>query len=508
MTKRNNNVRPVPLDPDDYHPEDYMLAPFDDDAELKVVTPHNDDAEEACVGAVFINPETYYELSLFLTAKDFYNHKRQWIWEAFENLVKAKTPIDLLTVSDALEHLPAPSKMYKNLLDEIGGPAYLTSLVNQVPSSINAEAYGRIVEGDSVRRKIIAKSNEAVTRAYDTNMAVEAVVADVDAIWRDRPAPSKTSVVSGKEAAERLRATINGGVPMAVEAGLTNCKLAFGGYPKKALTMLIADSSVGKSAYMLQECEVTGFKSRKTLYITLEEPVERMVARRVFTQAAVSRITWRSNQLSPADVKTLNEKIDQYVLANSNINFDQEARTLRQIERGVRQCSPELVVVDDLRHVRLGDHSGDKFSDTGLLIETGSRLKEIAIDNNCAVVVIHHMTVDEASKLWPGQTQSKPTQNYPPDLDSITWAKDLRYTVDLWLALKPDFDADITTDVVKLIHWVVKDKEGPRLQSVEVYYDKRMQWFYDNKSLPNHLRSNYRYPVLTSQMPSNSAVQP
>jgi hypothetical protein len=163
-----------------------------------------------------------------------------------------------------------------------------------------------------------------------------------------------------------------------------------------------------------------------------------------------------------------------------------------------------MIVVDDLRHVRLDGKTGDKFTDTGMLIEIMTRLKDIAIDNNCAVVVIHHMTVEEASQLWPGQQQNNkkaPDQNYPPSLDSITWAKDLRYTIDVWLALKPDFQADISADVIKMIHWLVKDKEGPRLQSVEVFYDKVVQWFHDNSNLPPNIYANKVYPKPTQQMP-------
>ena len=502
MTKQNRNIKPVPLDPDKYDPNDWLIAPFEDDAELKVITPHSDEAEEACVGAVFINPEAYYELSLFLTAKDFYNHKRQWVWEAFDELVKAKTAIDLLTVADVLEHKSAVSKMYKNLLDEMGGPAYLTSVVNQVPNSLNAIDYGRIVEADSVRRKAIDKANQTVTKAYDRSISIESFTADVDAIWKDRPAPSKSTVIRATDAAEQLRQDIQSKKPMAVEAGLPNCRLAFGGYPKGALSMLIADSSSGKTAFMLQECETLDFKRQKALFITLEEPAKRMVARRVFTQAGVSRVAWRSNQLTPQDEQRLVTKINQYISNHPNLLFDQSARTVGQIERSIRQNNPDLVVVDDLRHVRMDGKTGDKFSDTGLLIEIGVRLKDIAIDNNCAIVIIHHMTVEEAKELWPGAGVKKPDDNYPPSLDSITWAKDLRYTIDMWLALKPDHKAELATDVIKMIFWLVKDKEGPRLQPVEVYYDKVMQWFYDNQTLPANIYPNKIYPKLTSQMPS------
>ncbi|MCE7861290.1 MAG: replicative DNA helicase, partial [Chloroflexi bacterium CFX2] len=103
--------------------------------------PHSREAEEAVVGAVLINPEVYYDIAQFLSPDDFYIHRNRWIWEAFIRLHEARTPIDLLTLSEDLERT--------GQLNEIGGSAYLTSLINQVPTSLNAESYGRIVEENS-----------------------------------------------------------------------------------------------------------------------------------------------------------------------------------------------------------------------------------------------------------------------------------------------------------------------------------------------------------------------
>src|ERR1044071_6853438 len=127
--------------------------------------PHSREAEEAVVGAVFINPEVYYDVAQFLSADDFYIHRHRWVWDAFTSLHEQRIPIDLLTVSDELDR--------RNQLSEIGGPAYLTALVNQVPSSLNAESYGRIVEGYAVRRKMITAANQIASIAYNERTSVE-----------------------------------------------------------------------------------------------------------------------------------------------------------------------------------------------------------------------------------------------------------------------------------------------------------------------------------------------
>lgn len=479
--------------------------------EHKVVVPHNREAEEAVIGSVLIDGELFYKLSDILVSDDFYIIRHRWMWEAFENLMRSKTPIDYLTTVDMLEHMPTSRKGMpeQNRLEEMGGPAYITGLINLPVQVTNAEAYARIVEAEAVRRKIISKANDAVKLAYDETKAIDNVVEDVDSIWRDRPAPSKTTVVSAVDAAELLRTSINDGRPMAVSSGYSEIDTMSGGVPRKAVSMLIGDASAGKTAFLLEACECLAFAGKTALYITLEEPVERIVARRVFSQANTTRVAWRNNTLTADDKQNLNNTIDKYQFSHGYLYLDDKARTIRQIERSVRQVRPDLLVVDDLRHVRL-DKGGDKFSDTGLLIETMTRLKDIAIDEDCAIQVIHHMTADEAQKLWPGQNQKKRDKNYPPDLDSITWSKDLRYTVDVWQALVLDYQAILTAEAVRMVWWLMKDKEAARMQQVEFIYDKVEQWFYSGKpgSAPQATLSRInRIPAQkTGAMPSNKPI--
>ena len=146
------------------------LPPEESPSPAAPTIPHSREAEEAVVGAVLINPEAYYDVAQFLNADDFYIHRHRWIWEAFTRLHESRTPIDMLTVADDLERT--------GQLGEIGGPAFLTSLVNQVPTSLNAESYGKIVEAHSVRRKMITAANRIASIAYNTETNIEEVMGE------------------------------------------------------------------------------------------------------------------------------------------------------------------------------------------------------------------------------------------------------------------------------------------------------------------------------------------
>ena len=134
--------------------------------------PHNREAEEAVLGSVLVNTEVYYDLAHFLTADDFFLHRNQWIWEAFTRLQEQRQPIDLLTVGEQLDS--------QGRLVEVGGHAYLTGLINNVPSSIHAEAYGHMVEEAATRRRLLEAANRIARLAHQSDALLEDVVNEAE----------------------------------------------------------------------------------------------------------------------------------------------------------------------------------------------------------------------------------------------------------------------------------------------------------------------------------------
>jgi replicative DNA helicase len=132
--------------------------------------PHNREAEEAVLGSVLVNTEVYYDVAHFLSAEDFFLHRNRWIWEAFTSLQEQRLPIDILTLSEELER--------QGRLQDAGGPAYLTTLISNVPSSVHAEAYGRMVEEAATRRRLLEAANQIARLAFQSDALLEDIVND------------------------------------------------------------------------------------------------------------------------------------------------------------------------------------------------------------------------------------------------------------------------------------------------------------------------------------------
>jgi RecA-family ATPase len=121
--------------------------------------PHSVEAEEAVLGSALIDPEAMERVRRVLTQADFFIVRNAWLWNVMEQLHEQRTPIDIVTMTRELTA--------RGQIDEMGGAAYISQLINGVPTAIHAEGYARIVKRLSVRRGLLGIANEAAQVAFD-----------------------------------------------------------------------------------------------------------------------------------------------------------------------------------------------------------------------------------------------------------------------------------------------------------------------------------------------------
>lgn len=131
------------------------------------LAPHSVEAEEAVLGALFLTPEEIEQL-MFLSVRDFFIVRNGWIWEAMRSLHSRGEPIDHLTVATELEQV--------GRLEEVGGAAYLLSLISKIPSALNVEGYARIVEQMALRRQLLDAASRVARAAHSEETNIDAVL--------------------------------------------------------------------------------------------------------------------------------------------------------------------------------------------------------------------------------------------------------------------------------------------------------------------------------------------
>ena len=281
--------------------------------------PHNREAEEAVVGAVLINPEAYYDLAQFLQADDFYIHRHRWIWEAFNRLHEKRIPLDFLTVTEELQSA--------GQLAEIGGPAYLTALLNQVPTSLHAEAYGRMVEATSIRRRLLTSANQIATLAYNEQESVENVIEESEkSIFNVSERRLKkdllpiSTVLSDyydriDELAKRPEDIF--GVP----TGFVDLDRTLTGLQPSDLLIIAGRPGQGKSGFLLSVAKNAALLHKKNVAIfSLEMSNEQVVQRLLAQETGIDSQRLRNGKLNENEWPLLTHAIE--VLGDTHIYLD------------------------------------------------------------------------------------------------------------------------------------------------------------------------------------------
>lgn len=207
--------------------------------------PYVQEAEEAVLGAILLNPSSYYVVAAFLHADDFYLLRHQYIWQAFDRLIAISEPIEYVTVQAALRDY--------GYLEEIGGGAYLTYLINNTPTSVHAEAYGRLVERAAVRRRLLVAADQIKALALDEQLVLEEVISGAESqLFNVSERRMNKDLVSMRQAIdeywERLETLMQGGNrgSFGLPSGFKDLDTLLGGFQKPDLLIFAGRPGMGK----------------------------------------------------------------------------------------------------------------------------------------------------------------------------------------------------------------------------------------------------------------------
>jgi len=139
--------------------------------------PQNVEAEQSVLGSLLIDRDAIIIVAPFLRADDFYREAHSQIYGAILDLHERREPADFVTLSDELER--------RGKLEAVGGAAYLTLLINSVPTSIHVEHYAHIVERTAVLRRLIEAAGKIAGLAYEEAEDVDVVVDRAEQILFD-----------------------------------------------------------------------------------------------------------------------------------------------------------------------------------------------------------------------------------------------------------------------------------------------------------------------------------
>jgi len=134
-----------------------------DPLKLDRLPPHTMECEQGVLGCVLLSPNECMGECIEKLKDDgqqvFYDLRHQTIYEALATMYDAREAIDVITLQQKLKD--------KQMLEQIGGIAYLSQLQDSVPSAANLSYYLEFVQEKFLLRRMIATCTDVVGRVYD-----------------------------------------------------------------------------------------------------------------------------------------------------------------------------------------------------------------------------------------------------------------------------------------------------------------------------------------------------
>jgi replicative DNA helicase len=399
---------------------DSSQPPYGEEKAVTSGLPHSREAEEAVIGAVLINPEVYYDIAQFLQADDFYIHRLRFIWEAYVRLQERRVPVDSLTVSEELEDM--------GRLEEIGGPAYLTALLNQVPTTLHAEAYGKIVEAASVRRRLLTAANSIATLAYDESQAIDTVMGEAEkAIFNVGERKMRHDVRAIRDVLSEYydhvdelarRADEIVGVP----TGFTDLDRMLGGLQPSDLLITAGRPGMGKTALMLTIVSNAALIHKKRVAVfSLEMSNEQVVQRLIAQQTGIDSQRLRSGKLTDEDWPVFNHAIE--VLGDTRIYLDDTpALTPLQLRTKCRRLHMEygidLVILDYLQLMSGETRNDNRVQEVSYISRS---LKQLARELNVPLIAAAQLSraVEQRADKEPQLSDLRESGSLEQDADIV-----------------------------------------------------------------------------------------
>ncbi|MCC6906184.1 MAG: replicative DNA helicase, partial [Anaerolineae bacterium] len=272
-----------------------MVSASDPGFRADQLAPHSVEAEEAVLGSILLNAEALFEVISFLKPEDFFIVRHSWVWEAILRLHERRDPIDYLTVASELEQT--------GQLLELGGAAYILSLVTRTPSSLNVEGYGRIVERMSIRRRLLDAAGKIARVAHSEETDIDEVVSQAEqAIFDVTERQRANELVSIKEVASAYFDQISYKARhqeelLGVPSGFLDLDRMMGGFQKSDLLIVAARPGMGKTSWLNSIVLNAARLRQRVAMFSLEMGNEQLIQRLISSETHIPSQKLREGKL-------------------------------------------------------------------------------------------------------------------------------------------------------------------------------------------------------------------
>jgi replicative DNA helicase len=432
------------------------------------LSPQAVEAEQSVLGSILIDPDAILKVADFLRPVDFYRQQHSEIYEAMLGLHGQREPIDLVTLADELAR--------RDRLDGVGGPAYLATLMNAVPTAVHVEHYGRIVERKSVLRNLIAAAGKIAAVGYeeanDAEVAIDRAEGILFEISQHRTAGGFESLATLLgQAYDRLEYLHeHRGQLLGIPSGLNQLDALLGGFQPSDLIILAARPSVGKSSLALNIAQHAAVREAKKVGLfSLEMSKEQLALRLLSAESGINPRPLQTGFVDETDWSKIAQVMNAMHAAPMWID-DSPVLTVMELRTKARRLEAEqrgldLIIVDYLQLMQ-GSLNQKEANRVQEVSEISRGLKQLARELKVPVIAL--------SQLSRGVEQ-RGTQE--PRLSDLRESGSIEQDADVVIFLYREGDQNSESEVELIKAKVAKHRNGP-IGEVPLQFRKSNTRFY------------------------------
>jgi replicative DNA helicase len=359
---------------------------------LDKIPPQNVDAEQSTLGACLIERDALSKVVEILPdSQDFYKTAHQTIYEAIISLSERGEPVDLITLTNELRN--------QNHLEGVGGAAYLTHLIDSVPTAANAEYYANIIKEKAILRNLIMAGTNIATMGYKEEEPAENIVdraeQEIFAIAERRMisdfVPLKKVVTSTFEKIEELyarKAHVTG-----LPTGYRELDNYTAGLQRANLIIVAARPGMGKTAICMNIAQHIATREKLPVAIfSLEMSRDELAQRLLCSEAHIDAMRLRTGFLEEGDWPRLTRAMN--VLCEAPIYIDDSAGlSVMEMRSKARRLKSkqgiELIIIDYIQLIRGSSRTENRNQE---ISEISRGLKGLSKELNVPVMVISQLS--------------------------------------------------------------------------------------------------------------------
>ncbi|OEH91735.1 replicative DNA helicase [Bacillus solimangrovi] len=443
--------------------------------------PQNIEAEQAVLGAVFLESSAITNASEMLIPEDFYRVAHQKIFEVMLDIAERGEPVDLVTVTSELSK--------RKLLEEAGGVSYLSELADSVPTAANVEYYGKIVEEKSTLRRLIRAATNVVSDSYTHDDDIDALLNDAEKtileVAQRKNAGAfqviKDVLVETYDNIETLhnrKGDITG-----IPTGFVDLDNMTAGFQRNDLIIVAARPSVGKTAFALNIAQNVATKADENVAIfSLEMGAQQLVMRMLCAEGNIDAQALRTGNMDEKDWEKLTMAMGS--LANAGIFIDDtpgirvgdiraKCRRLKQ-EQGLG-----MILIDYLQLIQGSGRGGENRQQE--VSEISRSLKALARELEVPVIALSQLSRGVESR-----------QDKRPMMSDIRESGSIEQDADIVGFLYRDDYYDKESESKNIIEIIIaKQRNGP-VGTVELAFLKEYNKFvnldraHQEQNVPSH----------------------